>query len=207
MSKENVPIVKIMATIVKFRSRKASKKRRNVKPRGAAPDLLTRTCMKIGVVDVNWVPPKDFIMPQAEEWWIVHIVHETHPGINRGCLIMRPISKVDIASMNILVPGFFEKDQPNPGTLVVTPKNDPHGLWYLPLKLKNKMMSQMGLSLIVANLGGSYWGKDKDIKRGHNERSESESGTQSGIGDRDNDPNTGESPRDVVRQRILQEGM
>ena len=199
--------VKVMATIVKFRSRKASRKKRNVKPRGVVPDLLARTCMKIGVVDVNWVPPKDFVLPNPEEWWIVHIVHETHPGRNKGCLILRPISKVENGSMNILLPGFFDQYCPNPGTMIVTPKNDPHGMWYLPLKLKNTMMAQMGLSLIVANLGGAYWGKDKDTERNKDGQSKGEPETQSEVSDGDDDTDTGGSPRDVVRKRILQEGV
>ena len=156
--------------------------------------------MKIGVVDDHWVPPEGFAIPEPEEWWLVHIVHETNPGVNRGCLIMRPVSKVEMGSMNRLIPGFFTTEQPNPGTLVITPKHDPHGHWYTPLKLKNELMAKMGLSLIVVNLGGAYWGKDKAFW-GNDEQSSTQ--PQDGVGDGNDDDDEGETPRDIFRKRYM----
>jgi len=151
------PLYDRMVTLVKFRDRSKSIKKVEKVRKGVAPHLLTRTCMKIGVVDQNWLPPSGMEIPNPGEWWFVHIVRETHPGQNHGVLILRPIQKVEQNSMNILVPGFFETERPNEGTLVITPKNDPHGHWYLPLRLKNEMMARRGLSVIVVNLGGGYW--------------------------------------------------
>lgn len=138
--------------------------------------------MKIGVIDDKWKPPKDFKLPQSGEWWLVFIVHETSLGSNRGCLIMRPISKIDINSANFLLPGFYDSWQPNPGTLIVTPKYNENGHWHLPLTLKNDLMNKLGLALIVVKLGGEYWKNDKSEKKENNP-------DQSGLGSGDSGHN------------------
>lgn len=147
-----------MATMVLFRGRELDRSRGS---RGLAPHLMTRTCMKVGVVDHQWEPAEGGAIPNPEEWWIVHIVHETNPGRNRGCFIMRPIHQVSIGSINPIMPGLYDSNSPNPGTLIVQPSYDSHGNWFMPVKLKRGLALAHGYSSIVVNLGGDYWGHGK----------------------------------------------
>ncbi len=147
-----------MATMVLFRARDMARTRSRGR-QGVASHLMTRTCMKVGVVDDRWKPAEGANMPGPNEWWIVHVVHETNPGLNKGCLILRPISIVDHASINPLIPGFYSSVEPNPGTLIVTPRHDPGGPWFLPFKLKSRLAISSGYSSVIVNLGGAYWGK------------------------------------------------
>jgi hypothetical protein len=154
-------ITPTMATVIKFHKREIPERQANNK---RLLPVRTRTCMKIGLVDERWVAPEGISVPKEEEWWLVHIVHETQVGSNRGCFIMRPVKKIDNGSILRLLPGFFVTSQPNPGTLIVTPKDHQHAPWILPLKLKQEFMSRMGLSSVVVNLGGGYWYKEPVIK-------------------------------------------
>ena len=115
-------------TVVKFYT---NHKERN------ANELMTKTLLKAGFIDNEWLDKKPDIRPQDGEFWLVDVVRETCPGKPKGCFILHPIRSLDPASLNRLLPGMYTEETVS-GCLVVEPKTG--GLnWLLPLNHKRAM--------------------------------------------------------------------
>lgn len=142
-----------MVTMVLFRARNINRPNTDNNISGL---LMTRTCMKIGIIDTTWEPRPGLNVPKPGEWWMVYITGETKPGINRGCLILSPIERVT-SSINPLITGLYTEYTPNPGTLIISPKFDTNGQWYIPLLTKQNIAFAGGYASVVVNLGGEYW--------------------------------------------------
>lgn len=160
---DEIPLA--MLTLIKFVPQLRSG--HSPAPGEPSPILLrSRTCLKVGLVDHDWSPPLKVDPPSVGEVWRVRITRETHVGKNRGSLILHPDSRVqgdgDSHGIPMLLPGFYDEYQPDPATLIVTPKKDPTGNWMLPGLLKKDLAAHMGLVVIVVNLSGmppdeAYW--------------------------------------------------
>jgi hypothetical protein len=148
-----------MQTVVKFHNRQA--------PPGERPGghpIVTSTMGKKGLVDMRWRPSASKTLPADGEFWRVEILRETRAGQNRGAFILRPIRKVELASIRHLIPGMFETVVRGGGAvLVVTPSAGRGKLpaqaveYILPLEYKRTLYTKEGYSAVVVNLGGVYW--------------------------------------------------
>ncbi len=99
--------------------------------------LMTKTLLKAGFIDHDWLDKAPKVEPQDGEFWLVDVVHETCPGKPKGCFLLHPIRPVDPSSLNRLLPGMYSEEHKS-GCLVLEPKTG--GLnWILPLNHKRAM--------------------------------------------------------------------
>lgn len=120
-------------------------------------DVISRTLLKIAVVNRHYQQKPGAVMPQHGELWIVKIIKETGTG-NTGTFICEPIEKVDEKSLMHLVPGLFCK-QLVKGKLIVYPKKRGHN-WILPLMHKKHMAELHNAYCIIVPLDAS----DQDLR-------------------------------------------
>lgn len=102
-----------------------------------ANKLMTKTLLKAGFIDNDWLDQGHNAEPQDGDFWLVDVVTETCPGKPKGCFILHPIRKLDPGSLNRLLPGMYIEKNID-GCLVIEPKTG--GLhWLLPLNHKRAM--------------------------------------------------------------------
>ena len=85
--------------------------------------------------------PPDSIPATWSDHWRVELVEETDIG-NRGCFLARPIERIHVADVRVLIPGKFQERQvgSNGGVLIMQP-NKP-GNWMLPLTLRRAIAAR-----------------------------------------------------------------
>lgn len=103
-------------TVVKFYD--------NHLPEGSRRDnntLISKTLKKVAVIDSEWAEQNATRLPSDQDFYLVDVVHETCPGLCKGCFIVRPIRKVDGADVGRLLPGMFIEHE-HQNLLIAEPK-------------------------------------------------------------------------------------
>lgn len=112
--------------------------------------IITRTLLKIGVVDTRWLTrnnnKKEF--PKADEFWKVKIIKELEDGIAKGCFLLEPIEKIEEDDFTILLPGMYEEKIIN-NKLIIEPKTEKKINWVLPVSVKKTMKEKNIYATII----------------------------------------------------------
>jgi hypothetical protein len=104
--------------------------------------LISKSLLKLVMLDQTWLDSGPKHVPADGEWWIVDLVHETRPGEGRGCFLSHPIRPVRYEDTTRLLPGMF-KETWHAGTgrtalLVLEPLTG--GVcWLLPQRHRNQI--------------------------------------------------------------------
>lgn len=102
-----------------------------------ANKLMTKTLLKAGFVDNEWLDQGPQEEPSDGEFWLVDVIKETCPGKPKGCFLVHPLRRLDPGDLNRLLPGMYTEENVD-GCLVIEPKTG--GLnWLLPLNHKRAM--------------------------------------------------------------------
>lgn len=152
-----------MLTVVKMRS-------------SDGPNPLISTSLgKLAVIDRAWCPPGGLAPPANEEFWLVDVVREMHPGRARGAFLVqprhcvsrvRPDGRLDTPLLYLL-PGMYSIALVTPGpalrpVAIVKPDELDGRDWVLSLdaaKIIGSTRNESGdrVYSVVLNLGGEPW--------------------------------------------------
>ena len=115
--------------------------------------VITRTLLKIGIVDSKWMEDKpEEEQPKDGELWRVKIIREVEPGKSHGCFLLHPLKKVE--ELNPLLYGMYDEEEVE-GVLLIHPHNFteeiPHQEinWMLPIKTKHEIKENNKYAAIV----------------------------------------------------------
>lgn len=119
-----------------------------------APEIISRTLLKIAVVSKNTFANKESV-PLHGEIWLCRIVKETKPGTNTGCFIVEPMKRLRAENedgdgeVGRLYPGSYTTESLN-GRVLVRPKHPGH--WMLPLEHKRLLAEQEKAYCVIVDL-------------------------------------------------------
>lgn len=125
-------------------------KNSNTNSKGNNP-VISRTLLKVAVVNKDWYPQRGQKEPKEGELWRVKIVKEINQGNNQGCFLVEPIKKLDEAEMCFLVPGTYSlKCMDN--LLIVVPLKNQGANWILPLTDKKILAAQEKAYAVIVQI-------------------------------------------------------
>lgn len=137
-----------MITVVQFHPTEPSGNWKN--------KLWTRTLRKIGFVDNRYTGP---LKPAPGEDWLVEVVRENQgkgqASGGGGCLILRPIKKLERHEQAPLIHGMYELKLED-DIVVLTPK-DLTKFWVISPQAKNSILQATKANTIIINHGGNLW--------------------------------------------------
>lgn len=134
--------------------------------------LITRTLLKVGVIDRFWSPGPKFVHgdtnkklvgtsakePERDEIWLVDVVTETRPSAS-GLFILHPIERVREALM--LLPDQYTTEKVNGATIVKPNKLDSASRYMLPISLRRKIAGtgtyDARAHAVIVYHGGDMW--------------------------------------------------
>lgn len=141
-----------MLTVVQFLETDES----NAPKGGWKNKLCTRALRKIGFIDNRIVLPQ---APRAREHWLVEILRENQKPNGHGCMILKPIRRVDEHERVVLLDGMYDVKKLDDIALLV-PK-DKTKLWVLSPSAKDSIIQSMNANAIVIDHGGDMWPRRK----------------------------------------------
>lgn len=121
--------------------------------------LCTRTLRKIGFID-NRTTLDSY--PRPREHWLVEILRENQKANGHGCLILKPIRRIDEPDQTPLLHGMYELKKVD--DVVVLVPNDKSKFWVLSPKAKDAIIQSMKANAIVIDHGGSMWQRRKSAE-------------------------------------------
>jgi len=92
--------------------------------------VISRTLLKVAVVDRRWKPVCGQREPTDGEFWKVSIVREFGRAM-KGCFLVHPIHRVYDTEYRTLIPGTYDIESED-GLIVITPHNP--GNWILSIE-------------------------------------------------------------------------
>jgi hypothetical protein len=130
--------------------------------------LWTRTLRKIGFVDNRYTGPAK---PEPGEDWLVEVLREnqgrkappsTDGRSGGGCLILRPIRKLEQKELLPLIHGMYEL-RTEEDIVILTP-HDKAKFWVISPQTKNAILATTKANTIIIDHGGNLWPRRKSAE-------------------------------------------
>ncbi len=105
---------------------------------GSRNTLLSRTFGKCALIDDSWLKENEskanFRIPKEGEFWVVQVIKETHPGIPKGAILVRPEQHIPYSDVTPLLMGQYTVDFSG-GIVYIRPKFSGCN-WMIPQALR-----------------------------------------------------------------------
>lgn len=121
--------------------------------------LYTRSLRKIGFID-NRISMD--VAPKAREHWLVKILRENTKENGKGCLILKPIRKIEESEQTPLLHGEY-KIESHDDVIVIHPP-DTSKFWVFSPKAKANILHAANANVLVICHGGSMWPRRKSAE-------------------------------------------
>lgn len=119
--------------------------------------IYTRTLRKIGFID-NRIST-DGVSPKPREHWLVKVVRENQQADGKGCLILKPIRKIEESEQTPLLHGEYSIEYIDDVVILHPP--DPTKFWVFSPKAKGKILESVNANVLVISHGGTLWPRRK----------------------------------------------
>jgi hypothetical protein len=94
--------------------------------------LISRTLLKVSVIDRRWEPSCGQ-QPRDGEFWQVEVVREFGESM-KGCFLLHPKARIHESDVRSLIPGTYDIEA-EAGLIVITPHNP--GIGFYPSPTEN----------------------------------------------------------------------
>lgn len=109
--------------------------------------LISRTLLKVAVIDRRWTPTYGQ-KPRDGEFWQVEVVREFGEAM-KGCFLLHPLARIHSSEVRSLIPGTYDIEEES-GLVVITPHNP--GSWVLPLPHRKLLATKYDAYAIIVDI-------------------------------------------------------
>jgi hypothetical protein len=109
--------------------------------------LISRTLLKVSVIDRRWEPSCGQ-QPRDGEFWQVEVVREFGESM-KGCFLLHPKARIHESDVRSLIPGTYDIEA-EAGLIVITPHNP--GNWVLPIPHRKLLADKYGGYAIIVDI-------------------------------------------------------